>query len=132
MKKNFYSTILLMVIASQIFAQCGQRYKDMIFSAVTKTTVTYSVYPPYDKMDIYQPTGDTLAMRPVIILAHGGSFIGGSKSTDATVNALCSNFAKRGYVTASIDYRLGNFLQMLDSSQAIEVVLKAISDGKSA
>ena len=39
----------------------------------------------------------------------------------------------RGYVTASIDYRLGNILTMvMDSSYAIDVVIKAISDGKAA
>ncbi len=43
------------------------------------------------------------------------------------------NFAKRGYVTASIDYRLGNEINMVvDSEYAIEEVMQAISDGKAA
>ena len=56
-------------------------------------------------MDIYQPTGDVLARRPVIIFAHQGGFVTGSK-TDAYMVAVCTQFAKQGYVTASIDYRL--------------------------
>ncbi len=139
MKSKFYSLFLLCAIvcsAQQSNAQlqqCGARYKDMIFSTVTKTSnVTYGAYT-IDKVDIYEPTGDTAAMRPLIILAHGGSFYGGTKTQDATVVTLCNNFAKRGYVTASIDYRLGDAIQMyLDSGYAVETVLKALSDGKSA
>ncbi|GAB3586777.1 carboxylesterase family protein [Hymenobacter daeguensis] len=59
-------------------------------------------------MDIYQPTGDVLARRPVIIFAHQGGFITGSK-TDAYMIAVCTQLAKLGYVTASIDYRLLDF-----------------------
>lgn len=116
-------------------AQCGARYKDMVFQNVTVTSdVTYSTSNSTTlKLDIYEPTGDTAAMRPLIILAHGGSFISGTKTQDGTVTQLCTNFAKRGYVTASIDYRLGNPVNMyLDSNYAITTVLKALSDGKSA
>jgi para-nitrobenzyl esterase len=134
MKKNFYSALVLMLAASQIFAQCGARYKDMIFSNVTThSNVTYSTSNGTTlKMDIFEPTGDTASMRPVMVMAHGGSFTGGTKSTDNVCTTICTNFAKRGYVTASIDYRLGNPIAMLDSSNAITVVMKAISDGKSA
>ena len=84
-------------------------------------------------MDIYQPVGDTMSHRPVIILGHGGSFVSGTRSDDSTIIWLCHNFAKRGYVTVSIDYRLGNPVSLvLDSSYAIDVVIKAISDGKAA
>jgi hypothetical protein len=135
MRTKLYLLLVLTAGAAQVFAQCGQRYKDMIFSQVTKTSnVTYSTSNSTTlKMDIYEPTGDTASLRPLIILAHGGSFYGGSKTQDATVVTLCNNFAKRGYVTASIDYRLGDAIQMyLDSSYAVETVLKALSDGKSA
>lgn len=114
---------------------CGARYHDMIFPNVTvHSDVVYSTSNGTTlKLDVYEPTGDTATMRPLIILAHGGSFYAGSKTTDGTVSTLCNNFAKRGYVTASIDYRLGNAVQMyLDSNYAITTVLKALSDGKSA
>jgi predicted esterase len=103
-----------------------------MFPTYSVSTVTYST--PYNlEMDIYQPDGDTYAARPLIILGHGGSFIGGNKTDDPTVVALCQRFAKRGYVTASINYRLGNLFDMVtDSNKAIEIVVKAISDGKAA
>jgi para-nitrobenzyl esterase len=113
-------------------AQCpAGRYVTEMFP-YTMSTVTYST--PYSlQMDIYQPSGDAMAARPLIILGHGGSFIGGTKSDDATVDSLCVRFAERGYVTASIDYRLGDLFSMIaDSSVAIDVVMKAISDGKAA
>jgi len=138
MKTKIYSLIFFCACMLQVqnsFAQCGARYKDMIFSNVTKTSnVTYSTSNSTTlKLDVYEPTGDTAAMRPLIILAHGGSFYAGNKTSDGTVVTLCNNFAKRGYVTASIDYRLGNAVQMyLDSGYAITTVLKALSDGKSA
>ena len=123
-----------MLQAPGAIAQCpGGRYANEIFSGYTVTTTTYS--SPYNlQMDIYQPTGDTLSARPLIILAHGGSFISGTRSDDATVDSLCVRFAKRGYVTASIDYRLGTTAQMLstDSTQPISEVIQAVSDGKAA
>jgi len=59
-------------------------------------------------MDIYQPTGDIETARPLIIWAHGGSFQSGT-SADADVVALSQAFAKKGFVCASINYRLGFF-----------------------
>lgn len=135
MKTKFYLLLVLVAGSAQLFAQCGQRYKDMIFPTVTKTSnVTYSTANGTTlKMDIYEPTGDTAAVRPLLIMAHGGSFIQGAKGADNVCVAICNNYAKRGYVTADIDYRLAaDAFDMLDSSKAIEVVLKAISDGKSA
>jgi len=57
-------------------------------------------------MDIYQPAGDTASFRPLILWVHGGSFIGGTKNEQDVTN-LSIAFAKRGYVCASISYRLG-------------------------
>ncbi len=58
-------------------------------------------------MDIYEPTGDTETNRPVIIVAFGGSFVGGSR-TDVAL--LCNMFAKMGYVAIAPDYRVGLFI----------------------
>ena len=138
MKTKIYTLILSCAAVFSAYvshAQCGTRYKDMIFQTVTTTSnVTYSTSNGTTlKLDVYEPAGDTAAQRPLIVLAHGGSFISGDKTNDNVVTQMCTNFAKRGYVTASIDYRLGNAVQMyLDSQYAITTVLKALSDGKSA
>lgn len=55
------------------------------------------------KLDLYQPTGDTVAKRPVLIWVHGGGFTAGDKSSGAN---QATYFARRGYVAASINYRL--------------------------
>ncbi|GAB2964353.1 hypothetical protein GCM10027048_37230 [Hymenobacter coalescens] len=59
-------------------------------------------------LDVYQPVGAPATPRPLIILAHGGAFLGGNKA-DYDVSELCRRFARLGYVTASIYYRLESF-----------------------
>lgn len=133
MKNKLYALVL---ISSMLFltknAGAQTRYVDFVFDTFTVTTVTYS--DTFNlQMDVYQPVGDSTCHRPVIILAHGGSFISGDRTDDNVIITWCSNFAKRGYVTASIDYRLGNEVNMVvDSVDAIEEVMQAISDGKAA
>lgn len=57
-------------------------------------------------MDIFLPKGDTVKKRPAIIFMHSGAFLIGSRLNDDMV-AMCDSFARKGYVTATIDYRLG-------------------------
>jgi acetyl esterase/lipase len=57
------------------------------------------------RLDVYEPAGDTAARRPVLIWVHGGGFADGNKGEGPLV-AFPSEFAKLGYVTVSIDYRL--------------------------
>lgn len=134
MKTKFYLLLVLVAGSAQLFAQCGQRYKDMIFSNVEKDTIVYSTSNSTTlKMIVTQPVGDTANMRPVLIMAHGGSFIGGNMGEDNVCRQICDNYAKRGYVTADIQYRLAaDAFDMLNATKAVETVLKAISDGKSA
>lgn len=119
------------LVTMQANAQCtGNRYVDEIFANFQDTTVTYST--TNQEMDIYWPSGDVETQRPVLILAHGGSFTGGSKE-ETTIVELCQRFARRGYVTASINYRLaGSPFDMLLANTAYPVVVRAISDGKAA
>lgn len=56
-------------------------------------------------MDVYQPLGDTVRRRPLIVFAHEGGFLTGTRD-DAVMTTLCTRLARLGYVTASIDYRL--------------------------
>lgn len=60
-------------------------------------------------MDLFLPICDDVnqvSTRPLLIWIHGGAFLAGDKN-DPSIQAMCRSFAKRGYVTASIDYRLG-------------------------
>jgi len=134
--RNFYFALVLFCMASAANAQCpAGRYVNEIFPAVTKDSVMYSTVYNLE-MDVYQPAGDTLAARPLIILGHGGSFIWGQgdRTNDLTIDTLCARFARRGYVTVSIDYRTTDIFTMTstDSTLPIVEVIKAISDGKAA
>jgi len=86
------------------------RYRDAIFQSVNVTRdIVYGNAPdlqgnPVDlKLDLYRPAGDTVNERPVLIWVHGGGFTTGDKSSGATQATF---FARRGYVSASINYRL--------------------------
>lgn len=67
-------------------------------------------------MDVYEPdqTVDTKTERPVMVYIHTGNFlpvgINGSVSgtkTDSVVVEMCRQWARRGFVAISCDYRLG-------------------------
>jgi predicted peptidase len=86
------------------------RYRDPVFSRVNVATdLSYGSAPdaqgnPVDlKLDVYQPSGDTAAKRPALVWVHGGGFTTGDKST---TGSRARFFAQRGYVVASINYRL--------------------------
>ena len=133
--KKLILLLFTLTISHSVFSQCNGRYQTEIFSSVTKTTVNYSdVYTNVQhEMDIYTPDGDTEINRPLILFMHGGSFTGGSKELIDCVD-FCESFAKRGYVTASVNYRLAsnpiNF--MLDQELQYRTVFKSIADIKSA
>jgi len=124
------------ILFHKIKAQCGDRYVNKIFSTVNKTeNIEYgTALSPAGVsttlvMDVYEPVGDTFAQRPLIIFAHGGSFITGNENMpDCTY--LCTEFAKRGYVTASISYRLYDIFGLPDSLDMFDVVVKAVQDYK--
>ncbi len=58
------------------------------------------------KLDVYYPKTDIFKNRPLVMLIHGGAFYIGAKES-ACEKTLATNLAKRGYLVASIDYRLG-------------------------
>jgi hypothetical protein len=139
MKKIYLLAFSALLAATVLKAQtpCSTgRYASDTFTNVTTTSnvvygsnLTAGNSTQSLKMDIYQPTGDVETARPLIIWAHGGSFQAGT-STDGDVVALSQAFAKKGYVCASINYRLGFF--PLDSVNAIKAVLRAVQDMKAS
>jgi len=132
--KKIILLLFTLTISYSSFSQCNGRYETDIFSSVTKTTVNYSdVYTDsYHEIDIYTPDGDIEINRPVILYMHGGSFYGGNKTLTDCVD-FCESMAKKGYVTASLNYRLANMISFLSSNETqYETVLKAVSDAKSA
>jgi acetyl esterase/lipase len=80
-------------------------------------------------MDIFEPSGDTLDQRPLIILCFGGGFLSGSKD-HWSIRLLAQELAKRGFVTATMDYRLG--MNIFDRFLAMRAVYRGVQDGRSA
>lgn len=87
-------------------------------------TVTQNLY-----LDVFEPAGDTLQKRPLVILAFGGAFLIGTKN-DADIQAACDSLAHLGYVTASIQYRLG--LNPTNAESGERAVYRAAQDYSAA
>jgi acetyl esterase/lipase len=90
------------------------RYRDEVFSSVTRTNgIDYGTAIDQEgvnvtlELDMYRPTGDTVTRRPAVVWVHGGSFCCGSR-TSAEIVDEANYFARRGYVSASISYRLSD------------------------
>lgn len=135
----FYILAFLLGLANIITAQnlgCdGNRFVNEVFMEITETigvqfgqNTTLGGNQKDLLMDIYEPTGDNLEMRPAIVLAHGGSFIAGNRTN---LKGMCEDFAKRGFVAVTIDYRLIDIF-VFDSIGFGEGVVQTISDMKAA
>ncbi|MDP5170387.1 MAG: alpha/beta hydrolase fold domain-containing protein [Bacteroidia bacterium] len=143
--KQLILLILAAIAAPVILAQnpCGQgRYLIEAFEVDTTMNIVYgeniqaTITNPTARQtlffDLYEPAGDTLAARPLIIMAFGGAFVGGTRQ-DADITTVCARLAKLGYVTASIDYRTTLSL-IFDRSERnyYLAILKAIHDMRAA
>ena len=111
----------------------NRRYEDSLFSVTVLTDIPYGEVMGYwtelgdeastaEKLsqmsqatterplelnlNIYLPGDDALAKRPLVMLLHGGAFYYGTKD-DAAITKWCRHLTSLGYVTASINYRLG-------------------------
>ena len=144
--QNFVSLIILLVAIStplSINAQnalgCdGKRYVQDVF-----TDTTHAKGVEFGRnlasslgasllMDVVEPKGDVLTKRPLIILAFGGGFVSGARNEQYMLD-LCKTFAKKGYVCATIDYRLYDFAKGFpDSLKISSTVIQAIQDMKAA
>ena len=81
------------------------------------------------KMDVYFPNTelDTLKKRPFILLIHGGGFTGGTRER-MTYHSV--ELSKRGFVVATISYRLGYDVEIFGSIQ--KAVYRAQQDANTA
>jgi acetyl esterase/lipase len=58
-------------------------------------------------LDLYEPAREPGATRyPGVVLLHPGAWLRGDRRTPPSMADLCADLAARGYVCASIDYRL--------------------------
>jgi acetyl esterase/lipase len=112
MRRTFVAlAIASMSMITQPPAQAASRYLDPMFEVTKTSGLTYgSAFNSRTNsvqeliLDLYEPTDDDSDARPAIVWVHGGSFYNGSRTSSSMV-LMASEFAKRGYVTVSIDYR---------------------------
>lgn len=108
---------------SQIGTQTNVVYGSAVTWQGQTQPLTMNVFFP--KLNI-----DTLPLRPFILIIHGGGFVNGNKED---WNDDCREFAKRGFVAATIDYRLGLTGNCaVDSFSYDKAVYRAIQDAKAA
>jgi len=135
---------MIILLACSVLSADGIRYMDEVFESVQKTeNVVYGNAPDLPfwfwvesntvdidlDMDVYEPEGDTLTNRPVIVFVHTGSFFSGHNELDDVVD-LSISAAKRGYVAISINYRLG--LNIISTYSGERAVYRAVQDGGAA
>ena len=161
MKKIILTFLSCAAILGSSYAQ--QRYVDEVFPDFTvDNNIVYgsnlsvigaSQGAPYIptgtngvpalEFDLYQPDGDTEVERPLVIVLHTGTFapiIYNGNPTgmrqDLATTAICQSYAKRGYVVANIEYRLGwnpgAATQAEKGASLMKAVYRAIQDTKSA
>lgn len=158
MKKNLLNLITVFAFTAICFnATAQKRYINEVFMNVTKSAdIEYdsnrsiNIIPPNNPpiitskllCNIYQPEGDTAAKRPLIILAHTGSYLPaiinqqttGNKN-DSSIVELANLLTKRGYVVMAVNYRLGwnpNAASAAATEQLIKATYRAIQDVRNA
>ena len=156
MKNPFlFLTLVCSLLFENLFAQ---KWVDTLYGIQQTNNVIYDTQPDFAgnlralHMNITVPINDTPPScgRPLLIAIHGGAFISGNKDADAPP-AIMRDFAKRGFTTASINYRLGMFqtnafvncnvslfgipwncLNMQDTSEWFRASYRGMQDAKSA
>lgn len=122
--KCLYATCISFMLCCGVLGAQNMRYIDEVFSDVTVihdqtygVNITVLFFPEFLpdtlRFDLYMPEGDTCDSRPLAVVLHTGTFLPkgltaptGDKDDYANVQ-VCERLAKRGYVTASIEYRIG-------------------------
>ncbi|MBK8404134.1 MAG: T9SS type A sorting domain-containing protein [Saprospiraceae bacterium] len=149
MKKNYFVLFAFLLQVSLSFAQ--NRYLDPMFGVQRTPNVDYGknigiitgAPAPEDlKVDIYTPVGDTKTDRPLVLIAHTGSFlpplyngqITGSRS-DSTVTATAAYLTSRGFVVGTYTHRLGwlptSTDQNVRTSSLLQAAYRGIQDTRS-
>ncbi|MFK7785057.1 MAG: T9SS type A sorting domain-containing protein [Crocinitomicaceae bacterium] len=150
MKRNLLNLTLLAVASIVVSFAQAQRYQTEVF---TSTDITSNV--SYGEnfsiltgapilqnlvMDVYEPAGDSITDRPLILLMHGGNYLPryinqlptGDKSDSAVVE-LANRFSRMGYVVAVPSYRQGwnpQGTQDERSTTYINAIYRGIQDVK--
>lgn len=98
MSRALRSLVFVAAAASAVAAETKVRVlRDVAFLAPDRK----------EKLDVYLPAEAAPGQRrPALVWIHGGGWTGGTKN-EARAQNICGAAAEAGYVSVSIDYRLG-------------------------
>lgn len=139
--KILYTLIAVLLVQGLFAQECANgRYVEPIFNRLDiKKDIVYAKKRQSDgheialAYDVYQPYGDTLSLRPVMLLIHGGAYLKLIDQNSPDIVEMCTYFAQRGYVTVSLDYRQEpNPLALFSEETMIKAVARALVDTKDA
>lgn len=139
----FFVAVGLFLFAGEVSGQyCTNdaRYTETAFFESSQVTIGSNIHygvaldfmgnPDTLVMDLYYPNlaVDVSPGRPFVMLIHGGGFSSGDKQS-GDIKDLCIHLARRGFVCASINYRLGHDFSEYGRYKAR---YRAIQDGHAA
>jgi len=110
MKRHLLLLLIIAFFHTALLAQMP--YTQKAFAVGIENDIPYGTATSFSGnqvellLDLYKPIGDDNCRRPLLVMVHGGGFIAGDRH-DFDVVQICQEMAARGYVTASIEYRLG-------------------------
>ncbi len=118
--KTLLAFFLIFNILHHVSARLPQegkpvRYLNQVFDSINiQNDIVFGEVTNFDGkaenllLDVYSPQGDRQKERPVMLLMHGGGFRPGNDKSQSYIVRLATDFAKRGYVCVSINYRIRN------------------------
>lgn len=91
-------------------AEAMKRERFTVHPESESITVTYDIpYRDGDSqawvLDMAMPAGPSTALRPAIVIVHGGGWRAGSKS-DPVYQKMMIAYARKGYIVINVEYRL--------------------------
>jgi predicted esterase len=112
------------------------RYRDHVFTKVDVVRgIVYRQVAGIDgrqatlTLDVYQPAADTVRDRPVFVWFHSGGF---TQDNAAERARFATDFAQRGYVAITAEYRLRPKMQWFDMQQRPHAARDAYDDATGA
>lgn len=102
--------IAILVLALAAIPSQAQPFVARTLEADTIADVVYRRAPRFNgamqdlRLRMWRPTEQPMRQRPLVVLIHGGGFVDGSY---LDMSPWCLAWAQRGYVTATVQYRLG-------------------------
>lgn len=133
-----FTVFIVALLTQQALPQCNDLYYHRIYSTWVERDIPYGTALAYNgstvnlQMNIWKPVGDSNTSRPIILWIHGGGFYGGNKND---MDAMAQWYAERGYVAATMSYRLGFYGNLLfgppytyDRSEIIRAIYRAVQD----